>query len=389
MSATPIINNSSDAKPLENQQILDLIKSNPSLNLETLIKSIADYGQISVKLDTRRLSESDLKEPMLNPEKRKFTAFPLEYMDLWSEYKTQMDAFWRPEEIDFSNDYADFQTLNSDEQHFIKMILAFFAASDGIVNFNLDERFIREITVTEAQFAYHFQAMMEDVHSITYSLMLDNIVRDKDERTKLFNAIETVPSVKKMADWAFKWIESSDSYAHRLIAFAIIEGIFFSGAFAAIFWLKKQKTSNSTTGSSFMNGLVSSNDFISRDEGRHYTFACKMYKHVVYKLSTAQANAIVREGVDLAKEFILESIPVRLLGMNSGLMSQYIEYMGDWLLQQLGYKALYNSKNPFDFMKTIGMTNSSNFFEVRPTEYSNANTENNNRPVDIVLDDDF
>lgn len=325
----------------------------------------------------------EMNEPILSQENFRFTTFPIKYPVIWELYQKQMSAFWKAQEIDFSRDYDDFQTLNPDEQHFVKMILSFFASSDGIVNFNISERFIKDVKIIEAIYCYNFQSMMENVHAETYSLMLDNIIRDKAEKEKMFNAIQEVPSVKMMADWAFKWIESSKSFHHRVIAFAVIEGIFFSGAFASIFWLKKYKGS----GKQFMNGLTKSNEFIARDEGLHTMFACEIYKLLQNKLSFEEVKEIVIDGVKVAKHFIMESLPCKLIAINSDMMSEYIEYVGDTLLVNLGYNKHYNKKNPFEFMNSIGMTQKTNFFESRPTEYQSAYSFNANKNIEIS--DDF
>ena len=325
---------------------------------------------------------SDHKEPILNPDNMRFTVFPIVYTNLWKLYEKQMSAFWKAKEIDFSKDYDDFQELSVNEQHFIKMILAFFAASDGIVNWNISERFLKDVQITEARMTYIFQMMMEGVHGETYSLMLDNIVRDKAEKENLFNAIKKIESVKLMSDWAFKWIESSKSFAHRLVAFAIIEGVFFSGAFASIFWLKRYKGS----GRLFMNGLVKSNEFISRDEGMHTDFACELYSLLHNRLDFNEIKEIFDEGVTVSKTFMNDALPVTLLGMNKQHMNQYIEYVSDRLLVSLGYQKMYNSTNPFSFMDTIGMIQKTNFFESRPTEYQSAY---NTSATSISTNEDF
>lgn len=323
-------------------------------------------------------------EPILSSEKERFTIYPIEYKSIWNLYQKQLACFWKVQEIDFSKDYEDYLSLTSDEQHFIKMVLAFFAASDGIVNFNISERFLNDVKIMEAKTAYIFQMMMESIHNETYSLMLDNIIKDKQEKEFLFNAIRTVPSVKKMSDWAMKWIDSDLSFAHRVIAFAVIEGIFFSGAFASIFWLKKYRSS----GRLFMQGLVKSNEFISRDEGLHTEFACEIYSLLENKLSRRQVLDIIEDGVSIAYTFINDAIPVRLLGINSDSMKQYIEYVADRLLVALGYDKQYKCENPFPFMETIGMVQKTNFFESRPTEYQSAYTFNNSS-IDFHISDDF
>lgn len=327
----------------------------------------------------------DNSEPILNKENRRFTVYPIKYNDIWEMYKKQQACFWKAEEIDFSTDYDDYLTLNSDEQHFLKMILAFFAASDGIVNFNISSRFLNDIQIIEATIAYEWQMMMENIHGEVYSLMLDNIVKDKTEKEKLFNAIETIPVVKKMADWAFKWIDSSDSFAHRVVAFAILEGVFFSGAFAAIFWFKKYKNK----GKAFLKGLTKSNEFISRDEGMHCDFGCLLYHHLNNKLSKQTVYTIMDEAVTIAKEFMQDALPCKLIGMNFEKMGDYIDYIGDRLLVSLTYPKKYNKDNPFKFMETIGLLGKTNFFEMRPTEYQDSHIMNKNKSHDFVINDDF
>jgi ribonucleoside-diphosphate reductase subunit M2 len=327
---------------------------------------------------------SDNLEPILNPENFRFTIFPIKYKTIWELYEKQLACFWKAKEIDFSKDYDDFLTLNNDEQHFIKMILAFFAASDGIVNWNLSERFLKEVQICEARTAYIFQMMMEGIHGETYSLMLDNIVRDKSEKEKIFNAITEIESVRLMSDWAMKWIESKDLFAYRLLAFAIVEGVFFSGAFASIFWIKKYKGS----GKQFMQGLVKSNEFIARDEGLHTEFACELYSLLNKKLSLEEILPIFSEGVEISKKFMSDALPCKLIGMNSEMMNDYIEYVADRLLVSLGYKKIYNKTNPFNFMDTIGMTQKTNFFESRPTEYQSAHVFNKSKGK-IEISDDF
>lgn len=323
-------------------------------------------------------------EPILNPANKRYTIYPIQYKTIWDSYQRQLASFWKAQEIDFSKDYDDFLELSEGEQHFVKHILAFFAASDGIVNFNISERFLKDVQIMEATVAYTFQMAMESIHGETYSLMLDNIVREQGEKAKLFNAIETMPSVKLMSDWAFKWIDDQDaSFAQRLIAFAVIEGVFFSGAFAAIFWLKKYKSG----GRLFMQGLVKSNEFIARDEGMHTDFACQMYKLLQNKLPRDRVVAIVKEGVDIATTFMSDALPVRLIGMSGESMTAYLQYVADRLLSALGYTKEYHSANPFPFMETIGMLQKTNFFESRPTEYQSAHVLAANKSFDIV--DDF
>lgn len=313
-------------------------------------------------------TRNEYVEEILDPKNSRFTVFPIKYTRIWELYEKQLASFWKAQEIDFSKDYNDFQELSENEQHFVKMILAFFAASDGIVNFNLSERFLNEIQIVEAKVAYSFQMMMEWIHSTSYSMMLDNIVRDPEEKDRLFNSITTVPSVKLMSDWAMRWIQSPLSFAHRVIAFAVVEGIFFSGAFASIFWIKKYKGS----GKLFMQGLIKSNEFIARDEGLHTMFACEMYGLLKNRLMVEEVLKIIVEGVNIAKVFMSDALPVRLIGISEENMHKYLEYVADCLLVNLGYEKHYKSTNPFTFMETIGMLQKTNFFESRPTEYQSA-----------------
>ena len=328
-----------------------------------------DKSNDQIKYDKFNEPIYDTKdEPLLNPSNTRFTILPIEYPDIWEMYNTQLSAFWKAEEIDFSKDYDDFITLSKDEQHFIKMTLAFFAASDGIVNFNLRDRFLNDVKIMEAQVTYTFQMMMENIHGLVYSQMLDNLIKDHYEKEKLFNAIQTIPIVKKMADWAFKWIESSESFPYRLIAFAAVEGIFFSGSFAAIYWIKKY----ASRGRMFLSGLIKSNEFIARDEGMHTNFACLLYSKLKYKLKQETVNNIIKEAVKISQEFSIEAIPCRFIGMNADMMTSYIEYVADRLMVSLGYCKIYNKSNPLSYMDTIGMTGKTNFFESRATEYQMA-----------------
>lgn len=324
-------------------------------------------------------------EPILDPKNSRLTVYPITYPTIWESYQKQLASFWKAQEIDFSKDYDDFLTLNEDEQHFVKMILAFFSASDGIVNWNLGSRFLHDIQIMEARIAYTFQMMMENIHGETYSLMLDNIVRNREEKTRLFNAVSTVDSVRMMKEWAESWIHSEKSFAHRVIAFAVVEGIFFCSSFAGIFWLKKYKGS----GRNFMTGLVKSNEFISRDEGLHTLFACSIYGLLQHRLPKEEVLAIVTEGVDIATVFARESLATRLLGMNSESMEVYIRYVADTLLVNLGYEKHYHAQNPFGFMESIGLLQKTNFFESRPTEYQSASVFNSSKSVSIEISDDF
>ena len=331
-------------------------------NIENTSETKIEYDELGEIIYNKK------DEPILNPDKRRFTILPIEYPDIWEMYNKQLAAFWKAEEIDFSKDYLDFKKLDENERKFIKMTLAFFASSDGIVNFNLRERFLNDVQIMEAQVAYTFQMMMENIHGLVYSKMLDNLVKNLKEKEELFNAIQTIPVVKKMADWAFKWIESSKSFSYRVIAFAIIEGIFFSGSFASIFWIKKYRSQ----GKLFLSGLIKSNEFIARDEGMHTDFACLLYSKLKYKLKQTTINPIMEEAVQISQEFMTESISCKFIGMNVDAMNQYIEYVADRLLVALGYSKIYNKTNPFPFMETIGMQGKTNFFESRPTEYQQA-----------------
>lgn len=326
-------------------------------------------------------------EPLLNKNNFRYTIKPYqkEYEVLWQLYKRQEEMFWTAEEIDFSKDYDDFLTLTPDEQHFIEMVLAFFASSDGIVNLNLRERFLQEIQVVEAQGAYGFQLAMEFIHGEIYSDMLINIVKDQARRTELFNAIANVPSIKKISDWAVTWINSDDSFAKRLIAFAIVEGVFFSGAFAAIFWLKKTRGA----GKLFMEGFIKSNRFISRDESIHATYACALYSFVKNREPQEVVHNMFKEAVLISDEFVNDAIKVKLLGMSSVAMNDYIKYVSDRLLVMLGYEKLYNTTNPFDFMETIGFVNKDNFFETRPDAYQKSHNEENKEKWNFTIVNDF
>lgn len=303
-------------------------------------------------------------EPILQENKDRFVIFPIKHHDIWEWYKKQEACFWTAEEIDLHQDITDWNTkLNDDERYFIKHILAFFAASDGIVNENLAENFVSEVQFTEAKFFYGFQIMMENIHSETYSLLIDTYVKDEKEKNILFKAIENFPAIAKKAEWALKWIESP-SFAERLIAFAAVEGIFFSGAFCSIFWLKKRGV---------MPGLTFSNELISRDEGMHCDFAVHLHNnHLVNQVPKERIKDILTNALDIEREFITESLPISLIGMNAKLMTQYLEFVTDRLLVELGCEKVYNSTNPFDFMDMISLQGKTNFFEKRVSEYQKA-----------------
>jgi ribonucleoside-diphosphate reductase beta chain len=321
-------------------------------------------------------------EPILEPNDGRFVLFPIQHNDIWSFYKKAEASFWTAEEIDLSADIIDWENkLNENEKHFVKHVLAFFAASDGIVNENLAENFLSEVQYTEAKFFYGFQVAIENIHSETYSLLIDSYIKDSAEKNYLFNAINTMSCVRRKADWALKWIEKG-SFAQRLVAFAAVEGIFFSGSFCSIFWLKKR---------GLMPGLGFSNELISRDEGLHCDFACLLYNnHLVNKLSEDEVLEIILDAVEIEKEFILEALPVKLIGMNSDLMSQYIEFVADRLLLELGNDKVFNVTNPFDFMDMLSIQGKSNFFEKRVSEYQKAGVLNSGQESHgFTLDADF
>ena len=322
------------------------------------------------------------QEPLLEDNPNRFVIFPIQHHDIWEWYKKMEASFWTAEEIDLHQDLNDWNTkLNKDEKYFIKHILAFFAASDGIVNENLAENFVNEVQYSEAKFFYGFQIMMENIHSETYSLLIDTYVKDEGEKTKLFQAIEIFPAIKKKAEWALKWIES-DSFAERLIAFAAVEGIFFSGSFCSIFWLKKR---------GLMPGLTFSNELISRDEGVHCDFAVHLHNnHLINKVPKERIEEILLDALQIEKEFITESLPVSLIGMNAKLMTQYLEFVTDRLLVELDCEKKHNVTNPFDFMDMISLQGKTNFFEKRVSEYQKAGVLNKEKKeTNFTTDADF
>lgn len=318
-------------------------------------------------------------EPILIENPNRFVVFPIQHTDLWEFYKKSEASFWTAEEIDLAADLVDWRTkLNDDERHFIKHVLAFFAASDGIVNENLAENFVKEVQYPEAKFFYGFQIMMENIHSETYSLLIDTYIADAEEKMKMFRAIDTIPAVAKKADWALRWIKNS-TFQERLVAFAAVEGIFFSGSFCSIFWLKKR---------GLMPGLSFSNELISRDEGSHTDFAVHLHNnHILNKVPASRIREILLSALEIEKEFILEALPVKLIGMNSELMSQYLEFVTDRLLADLGCEKEFNSPNPFDFMVNIALPGKTNFFERRVGEYQKAGVKSGD--TDFATDADF
>lgn len=323
-----------------------------------------------------------MNEPLLAENKDRFVLFPIKHKDIWEMYKKAEASFWTAEEIDLASDLTDWNNkLNDNERHFIKHVLAFFAASDGIVNENLAVNFLNEVQSPEARCFYGFQVMMENIHSETYSLLIDSYIKDPAEKDKLFHAIDTVPCVGKKAEWALRWINNG-SFAERLIAFAAVEGIFFSGSFCSIFWLKKR---------GLMPGLSFSNELISRDEGLHCDFACLLYtQYIKNKMPIEQITKIITDAVAIEKEFVSDAIPVKLIGMNSDLMCQYIEFVADRLLVALGCPKFYNAANPFDFMEMISLQGKTNFFEKRVAEYQKAGVMGKKEDNNVFkLDEDF
>ena len=355
-------------------------KSRSAFNSPTFKAKTSKLEDIE-SLEQLQDSRDDFVEPILKENPTRFTLFPIQKPKLFQKYKNHVSVFWTPEEIDLAKDMKDWIKLSSNEQYFIKNILGFFAGSDGIVQENLAARFMNEIQLAEARQFYSVQLMMEAIHSETYSLLIDTYVEDKEEKAHLFKAIETIPCVKLKAEWAQKWIESRDeNFATRLVAFAIVEGIFFSGSFCAIYWLKER---------GLMPGLTTSNEFIARDEGLHTDFACALYEEIERKLPKAKVHKIIREAVKIEKQFIIESLPCHLVGMNDRLMADYIEFVADRLSTQLGYGKIYNTLNPFDFMERISLEGKDNFFEKRVTSYAKSGVGKTNEEMSFALDADF
>jgi ribonucleoside-diphosphate reductase beta chain len=318
-------------------------------------------------------------ELLLRENKDRFVLLPINYPKIWELYKKHEASFWTAEEIDLSDDLKDWAKLNDGERHFISHILAFFAASDGIVNENLAVNFMREVQLPEARCYYGFQIMMENIHSETYALLIDTYINDPKEKDRLFHAIETVPAVKKKAEWAIRWIENG-TFAQRLVAFAAVEGIFFSGSFCSIFWMKKR---------GLLPGLTFSNELISRDEGLHCEFACLLYSMLSNQLTEAEVHTIIGDAVTIEKEFVSEALPVDLIGMNAKLMQQYIEFVADRWIAELGYKKIYNATNPFDFMEMISLQGKTNFFEKRVGDYQKAGVMGGKESHSFSLEEDF
>ncbi len=319
-------------------------------------------------------------EPLLKENRDRFVLFPIKHDEIWRMYKQAEASFWTAEEIDLSADHADWAKLDDNERHFVKHVLAFFAASDGIVNENLAERFLSEVQVPEARCFYGFQIAIENIHSETYSLLIDTYIKDDKEKDHLFHALDNVPCVKKKAEWAMRWIGSDATFAERLVAFAAVEGIFFSGSFCSIFWLKKR---------GLMPGLTFSNELISRDEGLHCDFACLLYSMLETKMEEWRIREIIMEAVGIEKEFVMEALPVSLIGMNAVLMAQYIEFVADRLLITLGYSKAYGTPNPFDWMDLISLQGKTNFFEKRVAEYQKAGVMSKKEDQVFSLNEDF
>ena len=337
-----------------------------------------DGGSSPISLRNQIIQED---EPILHPSEHRYVIFPIEHHDLWKKYKDQLSVFWVPEEIDLSKDSSDWVKLSANEQHFIKHVLGFFAGSDGIVMDNLATRFMREVAVPEAKFFYTLQNQIEAIHSESYSLLIDTYIKDPIEKIKILGSIDNFPAVQRKAQWAKQWIDNrNENFATRLLAFACVEGIFFSGSFCAIFWLKKR---------GLMPGLTVSNELISRDEGLHTDFACLLYSKIKHKLSYEKVKQIIKDAVAIEKVFILEALPCDLIGMNSVLMSQYIEFVADRIAMQLGYDPIYNSANPFDFMERISLQSKDNFFEKVVTTYAKASVGKDMSKMVFSTDEDF
>ncbi|XP_056298657.1 ribonucleoside-diphosphate reductase subunit M2 isoform X2 [Pseudoliparis swirei] len=355
---------------------LDKENTPPSLNTSRILAS-----KTARKIFGDVPTSGEEEEPLLKNNPQRFVIFPIKYHDIWQMYKKAEASFWTAEEVDLSKDLQHWESLKDEERFFISHVLAFFAASDGIVNENLVERFIQEVQVTEARCFYGFQIAMENIHSEMYSLLINTYIREPQEREYLFNAIETLPCVKKKADWAIRWIgDKGANFGERVVAFAAVEGIFFSGSFASIFWLKKR---------GLMPGLTFSNELISRDEGLHCDFACLMFKHLVNKPSAEKVTKIIQNAVAIEQEFLTEALPVKLIGMNGDLMKRYIEFVADRLLLELGLAKVYRAENPFDFMENISLEGKTNFFEKRVGEYQRMGVMSGASDNTFRLDADF
>ena len=339
-----------------------------------------DAAQLRTAAIAKR-QKREAEEPLLQTNPHRFVIFPIQHHDLWKMYKDHVSVFWRPEEVDLSKDGRDWARLTANEQHFIKRILGFFAGSDGIVMENLGQRSMNDVQVPEAKFFYGVQMMMETVHSESYSQLIDTYIEDREEKVEILRSIQTVPCIQRKAEWALQWIQSEEAdFPTRLMAFAAIEGIFFSGAFCSIFWLKQR---------GLMPGLTSSNEFISRDEGLHTDFACLLYSKCKHKLPKTKAHKLIREAVKIEKEFITEALPCSLIGMSAPRMAEYIQFVADRLLVSLGYEKLWNTANPFPWMERISLEGKDNFFEKRVTNYALAGVGQDATKMTFALDEDF
>jgi ribonucleoside-diphosphate reductase beta chain len=354
--------------------------SGPATDMTDQLTNPIDVAQIrDVAIAKRRKREAE--EPLLLPNPNRFVIFPIQHADLWKMYKDHVSVFWRPEELDLSKDMKDWVKLSTNEQHFVKRVLGFFAGSDGIVMENLGQRFMNEVQVPEAKFFYGVQMMMETVHSETYSQLIDTYIEDRAEKLEILRSIATVPCIQKKAAWAMQWIQSEEAdWATRLMAFAAVEGIFFSGAFCSIFWLKQR---------GIMPGLTASNEFIARDEGLHTDFACLLYSKSKHKLPKTKAHKLIREAVKIEKEFITEALPCSLIGMNAARMSEYIQFVADRLLVSLGYEKLWETANPFPWMERISLEGKDNFFEKRVTNYALAGVGQDAEKMQFGLNEEF
>jgi len=358
---------------------MESIDSKKSPNMSSKVPRKVSMDALALEEEEKQTPQQ--QEPLLSENEDRYVIFPIKHDDLWKKYKNHIAVFWTPEEIDLSKDMKDWEKLSDNERHFIKHILGFFAGSDGIVMENLATRFTRDVQYPEAKFFYACQNLMEAVHSETYSLLIDTYITDKKEKHDILHAIQTIPCVQKKAEWAMNWINSPEAdFSTRLIGFAAVEGIFFSGAFCSIFWLKQR---------GLMPGLTLSNEFIARDEGLHTEFACLLYSKIVNRLSKQKAQKIIREAVKIEKHFITKSLPCELIGMNAKLMSQYIEFVADRLLLQLGYPKAYNSQNPFDFMERISLENKDNFFEKRSSTYGMSGIGKDHKEMSFSTTADF
>jgi ribonucleotide reductase beta subunit family protein with ferritin-like domain len=340
---------------------------------------LSNDGPFGLSIKTPKMHMDD-EEPILKENPDRFTLFPIKYPHLFTKYKHSLALFWTPEEIDLGRDMVDWEKLNDDERHFIKNVLGFFAGSDGIVMENLSLRFANEVQIPEARCFYAAQNMIESIHGESYSLLIDTYIQDNEEKSKILRAIHTIPSVEKKANWAKKWINEQASFATRLIAFACVEGIFFSGSFCAIYWIKER---------GLMPGLTFSNELIARDEGLHTDFACALFRELVHKPDVEKVHQIVREAVEIEKFFITEALPCAMIGMNSKLMSEYIEFVADRLLVQMGYPKIWSTGCPFDFMERISLEGKENFFEKRVSTYAKANVGRDKKDMVFRLDDEF